>query len=267
MLTVGSLFSGVGGLDKGLEMAGLRVVWQIESDKQCRSVLARHWPDVVRYEDVTEYMNYDLGTVDVICGGDPCPIRSRARTMPTKYPDLSGWFLAVVGRCGPRWVVRENVPAPDDVDFDTALGMLGYGTAIVRLDASEVTGQNRQRDFIVGRREASRQIIRDIFRDCEGGTGALTAGIASRQLIACLTTKRQRYDSRDNYVWDGRLRILDAEERERFSGFPVGWTDGFFTTARARMMGNAVVPQVAEWIGRRIMDSQGELTCQKDSTT
>jgi len=257
MLTVGSLFSGVGGLDKGLEMAGLRVVWQIESDKQCRSVLARHWPSVVRYEDVTEFMSYDLRTVNVICGGDPCPIRSRARTMPTKHPDLSGWFFAVVGRCRPRWVVRENVPASDDVDFDTALGMLGYGTAIIRLDASEVTGQNRQRDFVVGLREASRERMREVFHDCEGGAGPLASKHGAKQVVATLTTNRLRYDSRDNYVWDGRLRILDAEEREAFSGFDVGWTDGLSETARARMMGNCVVPQVAEWVGRRIVASQG----------
>jgi DNA (cytosine-5)-methyltransferase 1 len=59
-LKVGSLFSGVGGLELGLERAGMEVVWQAEYDKQARRVLARHWPDVYRYEDVHDVSIKDI---------------------------------------------------------------------------------------------------------------------------------------------------------------------------------------------------------------
>lgn len=63
----------------------------------------------------------------------------------------------------------------------------------------------------------------------------------------CPVRSKARYDSRDNYIFDGKegLRILTGKERVRFAGFPEGWLDGFSESAVARMTGNAVAPPVA----------------------
>ena len=84
MLTIGSLFSGIGGLELGLEWAGLGpVVWQCEIDPFCRAVLEKHWPNVTRYEDVTAIRNYPH--VDLVCGGFPCQDVSSAGKRDRDY--------------------------------------------------------------------------------------------------------------------------------------------------------------------------------------
>jgi DNA (cytosine-5)-methyltransferase 1 len=70
-LTVGSLFSGIGGFDLAAERVGWEIKWQVEIDPFCRAVLAKHWPSVRRYEDVRT-VGAELGYVDVLCGGWPC---------------------------------------------------------------------------------------------------------------------------------------------------------------------------------------------------
>ena len=82
VLTVGSLFAGIGGFDLGLERAGMRTVWFCEQDPFCQRVLARHWPGVPVYPDVRTLARRPEGgeldgslqfvpRVDVLCGGFP----------------------------------------------------------------------------------------------------------------------------------------------------------------------------------------------------
>lgn len=79
MLTIGSVCSGIGGLELGLEAAGLGPTkWQIEIDPYARAVLAKHWPDAVRHEDLRHVQPEQLSPVDIICGGTPCQDLSQA---------------------------------------------------------------------------------------------------------------------------------------------------------------------------------------------
>src|SRR5262245_34268021 len=78
-MRVGSTFSGVGGLDLGLERAGHRIAFQVELDAYRREVLARHWATVPRWDDVATFDPEPWrGKIDLLCGGFPCQDVSRA---------------------------------------------------------------------------------------------------------------------------------------------------------------------------------------------
>src|SRR5579863_716914 len=143
-LTIGSLFSGIGGFELGLEWAGLGpVVWQCEIDAFCRSVLAKHWPNATRYTDVRA-IDASAPRVDVICGGFPCQDVSNAGKRAGIDAERSGlWseFARVVGVLRPRFVVVENVSALLGRGMDRVLGdlaALGYDADWSTLRASDV---------------------------------------------------------------------------------------------------------------------------------
>lgn len=262
-MNVLGLFSGIGGFELGLERADMKTVAFCENDKFCRQLLSTKWIGILIIESIQKLLQGLInGTLDIkpdlICGGDPCQKRSRGRgNHKSKHPDLSGYFLAVVGRLLPRWVVRENVPAPDVTWFIAALELLGYGVVTIELNARDFTAQSRRRQFIIGcyREDAARikaalfeqERIEKSFKTCVQQKGATSM---------CITTHPKRYNADENYVVEtGRgLRILTAEERERLQDFPTGWTNGFSFTRRCMMLGNAVPPPMVEFIGRAIME-------------
>jgi len=113
-VNVGSLFSGIGGFELGFERAAMRVSWQVEQDAYCRAVLARHFPDARRFEDVREVGIDNLDPVDLVCGGFPCQDLSsagRGAGIDGARSGLWSEFARIVRELRPGYVVVENVPA------------------------------------------------------------------------------------------------------------------------------------------------------------
>jgi DNA (cytosine-5)-methyltransferase 1 len=140
-------------LELGVESAtGGRVVWQVERDPWCRSVLAQHWPDATRFDDVRA-VSSELAAVDLICGGFPCQPASVAGARKGMSDDRWLWpqFARIVGMVGPRLVLLENVPGLLSLDDGRAWGSVlgdlaarGYDAVWDVFRASDVGAPHRR---------------------------------------------------------------------------------------------------------------------------
>lgn len=156
----GSLFSGCGGFDLGLEQAGMTPAWQVEIDPSCNKVLHHRWPNLERHEDVRN-VGAGLSRVDLLCGGFPCQDLSVAGRRAGLDGERSGLFYElarVVETLAPSWLLVENVPGLLSADERRAMGTvlwrleeLGYLLAYRVLDSRYFgVAQRRRRVFIVG---------------------------------------------------------------------------------------------------------------------
>src|SRR5690606_29432327 len=124
-MTVGSLFSGIGGLDLGFERAGFTIRWMCEREPFPRSILAKHWPNVPCYDDVRTLTEPE--PVDVLIGGFPCQDISEAGRGAGLGGERSGlWWemYRVASAMRPRYIVIENVKRLVQKGLDTLLSSL-----------------------------------------------------------------------------------------------------------------------------------------------
>jgi len=226
----GSLFSGIGGIDLGLDRAGMTCAWQVESNRYCREVLARHWPLVDRYDCVTRVGKDDLMPVNLICGGFPCQDISYAGKGAGLHGKKSGlWseYIRIVREIRPRYVLVENVPALLARGIDRVLGDLaeiGYDAEWDCLPAAAFGAPHRRdRLFIVAHTGRQRS------PEHHTATSGRKQGVFDR--VAIPSGPSWPSESGVVRVGDGVPNDVD----------------------RIRALGNAVVPQVAEALGQAIM--------------
>jgi DNA (cytosine-5)-methyltransferase 1 len=258
----GSLFTGIGGIDLGLERAGLcRTVWHAETDRHCVSTLRRHWPDVPNHGDVATVDFTRVQPVDVLHGGFPCQDISEAGHGAGLEGTRSGlWseFIRAIRDLRPRLVIVENVSALLGRGIDVVLGDLaasGFDAEWSSVRASDVgAAHTRQRIFIVAVAPHAR------------GTGPQGTGPrveAGRPVTPVRDPGPYEWGPYEPAVrrWGtvvGRPASSPVDPQGRMSstfaewhmGFPAGWTDHLSRGQAIRVLGNAVVPQVAEIVGR-----------------
>jgi DNA (cytosine-5)-methyltransferase 1 len=152
-LTVGSLFSGIGGLDLGLERAGMNVIWQSEIDPYASRVLAKHWPEVPNYGNIKNIRWRDVVRPDVICGGYPCqPFSTAGKRQGTDDPrHLWPWVREAISELRPQYAILENVRGHVSLGLSTVLGemaSIGYDAEWQIVSAASV-GAPHRRDRVI----------------------------------------------------------------------------------------------------------------------
>lgn len=314
-LTVGSLFSGIGGLDLGLERAGMKVIWQSEIDPYATRVLAKHWPEVPNHGDIKRIQWGDIVRPDVLCGGYPCQPFSTAgkRQGEEDSRHLWPWVREAIRILRPRYAILENVRGHLSLGGTTVLreiASLGY-CAEWRIVSAASVGANHRRDRIIivaypngqnesdvainGEREETAGMVADTD---DAGSRASERGMVSREdkVPPALTQRPARsFDGpgRRGAILEntdgGRLQERQPEtepirltcgtserSREVFAGDLGDWrgwewwetepdvgrvANGIpHRVDRLKGLGNAVVPQVAEIIGRLVLQHYETVT-------
>jgi DNA (cytosine-5)-methyltransferase 1 len=239
------LFSGIGGFSLGLERAGMQTIAFCEVDPVCRQVLKKHWPNVPIFEDVKTLTAKDIhDTVDVICGGFPCQDISLAGRGAGLAGERSGlWYEyhRLIEEIRPRYVIIENVAALRSRGLDEVLrclDALGYDAEWHCIPAAAVGAPHRRdRVWIVAHAMRSRSSPR-VPAEGHGQEG-------QSKIADHLSDRFAR--------WEGSRHWATEPDVGRVAhGVPK-------RVDRLKQLGNAVVPQIPELIGRAILAYENSL--------
>ena len=271
-MTFGSLFAGIGGLDLGLERAGMECKWQVEIDEYARRVLAKHWPNVQRWDDITTFKpSGKKWAVNLICGGFPCQDISYAGKGAGLDGERSGLFYEaarVVGLLKPRYLLLENVSALLNrgmVDVLGTLTSIGFDAEWHCLQAADFGAPHiRDRVFVLAHAQGAR-ISREPRDICKTKRRPLAQLPPVTEFTGEIPDANGKHHRPGN---DGNATPFRAATQKRKTRGPIP-TSEFWATEpdvgrvadriparvdRLRGLGNAVVPQIAEWLGRQIME-------------
>jgi DNA (cytosine-5)-methyltransferase 1 len=319
-VNVGSLFSGIGGIELGFEREGFKTIWFVEKDLYCQAVLRKHWSNTPIYEDVKKTNFKELERPDILTGGFPCQdisIAGKGKGIEGERSGLWKEFFRAICEIRPKYAIVENVSALTYRGLLTVLGDLAkirYDAEWIDLRASDFGAlHKRERIFIVAypssnRRNnrsnngKTRQVLqtkkRKVEEDKQEGSRRQLwldesfeidftnsnskrcgrrsyekssqkkndAKVQRRSLQAYPSDNRskrvQRFreeslSGKQGFSWCQNVRRIEDLQGRQDIPEPLirGGRNGIpFRVDRTKAIGNAVVPQVAQFIARQIKE-------------
>ena len=286
MLQTVDLFSGIGGFSRGLEATGFfKTTRFVENDPYCQAVLRYHWPDIPVLGDINNARRPDFPErTDLVCGGFPCQPFSQAGKQKAQDDPRHLWpeMFRIIRELRPTWVCGENVTGLVRLGLDEVLTDLeneGYATRTFNILACATGAPHlRQRLWIIAHANSESE-----------PDGAFDGNARQRQLGFGFVA-----DPKSNFK-DGLSRKPDEEPDRRHtrlepkcgsngqSGRRAGptlaepdstglkqdhWSfepkvgrlvNGLPNRVpQLRALGNSIIPQIAERIGRAIGKAHGK---------
>jgi len=243
---IGSLFSGIGGLELGLERAGLGS--KSEVDPFCREILRRHWPDAELFGNAHEIDFDQVPSARVICAGFPCQPHAAHGLRKGTNDDRWGWPAVVraLDALRPDVLVLENVRNLLRTGFEVLLEDLrarGFDAEWSCLRACDVgLPHARQRVFVVA---YPRKVGLQVFGPAYDDDGRLALGDVTNGCNARIPPG----PAEDPDRW---ARYLEAGPppglRRRLDGIPR-------RVDRVASLGNAVPPRMSYAVGRLVVEA------------
>ncbi|WP_051294885.1 DNA cytosine methyltransferase [Maridesulfovibrio bastinii] len=249
-MKVGSLFSGVGLTDFGLELAGFEHAWFCEIEPYAQNILSKRWPGKQIYKDIKELDGNDVEKVDLLSGGFPCQDVSCGgkRKGITKETRSGLWYeyARIIRQILPKYVLIENVPGLRSKGFDIVLkelAKIGYDAEWIVLSAAQFGAPHlRERLFVVAYPHS--------YGD-DNTTG-------TRRIFTEARINAVNFQLNSKASWNN-LQIDRTTPEKICKAYPgpiihrmddggADWLD------RLKALGNGITPQQAHFVGSLILD-------------
>lgn len=288
---IGSLFAGIGGFELGLERSwgNAETIWQVERDTFCQSILLKHWPQSIIYNDVKDITKDKVKPVDVLIGGFPCQDISTAGNQKGVYDGekSSLWWemWRIVGDLRPRIVIMENVAniiRLGGADVVGSLAQIGYDCEWTVISARQFGAPHlRERWFGVAYSQSLRgDIHRESTKESQkkrktrvhpGLIGEQYIGEGPKRSNPTTNSIESRFQRQSKHSQQLDTQFINERGDRQNHGSDKGrgyWKttpypspfcrvdDGISNrVARLRALGNAIVPQCSQWVGDQILKS------------
>jgi len=288
VLKILDLFSGIGGFSIGLERLGFKTVAFCEIDKYCRLVLKKHWKDIKVYPDVREITKRQFEEdgcelPEVITGGFPCQPFSVAGRQKGSGDNRYLWpeMFRVIKEFKPRWIIAENVRGIINIQHGMVfervhadLESQGYETQTFIIPAAGVGAPHRRdRVWIVAN---SRRTIRG--QQSSRNKESIGSGASQETKRSADSDSVARSSEREKIMADSTSERLEGQLGSKLQRAREGFTDSSKKQTwwefepnvgrvadgvqgrihRLKGLGNSLVPQIAEEIGRAILKAEYE---------
>lgn len=262
-MRMGSLFSGIGLFDLGLERSGLgSVAWQVEIDDWCRRVLTKHWPFVERHDDVK---TFKPGHVDVVFGGFPCqPVSVAGKRQGDKdarwlWPE----FARIIEATEAKIVVIENVPGLRTRGLRgvlSDLAGLGFDAEWTHFRASEIGAPHERNRLWLVATNPNRIDVRNepgwLKRSIERRASAVAGYVTTRMPASNADGMRRLESARGFAELRGWARHCGWRLGE-IARVDDGRSGKLDAVRRRKALGNAVVVQCAQAVGQALAELVG----------